>query len=247
MLLGDYFSLRNHSTCYRFFLTNTHYSMDQDALFWAPTSDQIALIANGEFPRTHSLISKIRSFDSIVAIDGGLAFCDQEGILPHLIMGDFDSITNSLRSRYTSIPKINTPNQDHTDLEKAVQFLLQFNPKKIHVFAALGKRIDHTLTNICLLSCYPDKLIFETDEEILMALPPFYEFQCRIGTLLSLIPFNGTVTGITTKGLKWNLEQGSLSKEFVGISNLVIEQKVTLIHETGDLILIHQRGGLKGE
>ncbi len=204
---------------------------------WHPSSSTLVLIANAHFSDSPHFRDVLRKEHALIAVDGGLRHCKRLGIIPELIIGDFDSASSILRSHYSSTPQLETPDPNKTDLEKALEYLIGFNPIRIIVFAALGNRIDHTLTNICLLTRYPAKVIFETDQEKIWALEKNTVLNCQPGQQLSLIPFNGEVTGVTTRGLRWNLDKGTLNKQFVGISNVCIEKDVLIEHQTGDLVL----------
>lgn len=66
-------------------------------------------------------------------------------------------------------------------------------------------------------------------------------FACQAGQTISLIPFNGPASGITTTGLKWELGSTSLSqldKDFVGISNVCMGETFSLQISQGQLLCI---------
>lgn len=168
---------------------------------------------------------------SLIAVDGGLNVCQSA---PDLITGDFDS-ANCLDD-FPDVPKLYTEDQNKTDLEKALDYLFTFPVEKITILGACGKRLDHTLTNILLLTRYPKIISFKTATETVFALSTEDVFHCKKGQTLSLIPINGPVTSITTKGLKWELEEGELSREFIGISNIAMQNEVSLSFKSGDLI-----------
>jgi len=203
---------------------------------WHPSPHRkVAVIANGHF--SYSLLSAIKEFETLVAVDGGLVHCDRLSLTPSLIIGDFDSAPIELLKKYKTSAQLEALNQNKTDLEKTLEFLMSFPLEKITVFGALGHRIDHTLTNICLLTRYPGKVIFETESESLMALEKKSHISCKKEQTLSLIPFNGPAEGITTSGLKWNLTKGRLDKNFIGISNLCLEETLEIQFDSGDLVL----------
>lgn len=203
--------------------------------------DNLALVANGLITDLTATASLLRTFQTIIAVDGGLHHCDQMGIIPHALTGDFDSIPQNLLKKYLHIPQWCFPNQYKTDLEKTLEYLLPLTSGTITVFGALGKRTDHTLVNINLLTRYPKKVIFESETEKLYVLNKEEELFFKKGQTLSLIPLNGPVLNVTTQGLQWDLQQGHFDKYFMGISNVVIEQKVKIIYEKGDLLLCENR------
>lgn len=200
------------------------------------TSDSIVIVANGEKP-SKNLISPFLANSTLIAADGGLNTCIELGLIPELVIGDFDSLNQSILKKYPSIIQHKILDQNKTDLEKAFEFLFSFPVKKLTVFGALGARIDHTLTNICLLTRYPGKVIFETEYESCMALRKKSIISCKEGQKISLIPVNGEVKNINSKGLKWELNHSTLSKNFIGISNIALKKQIKIHYETGDMVI----------
>ena len=198
---------------------------------------KILVVANGEPPSGPLLQRLVEEHSQLVAVDGGVIACLQSGYTPHLLIGDFDSISEEIRRNLSHIQQVHTPDQDQSDLEKALAYLFASGAREITVCGAVGKRLDHTLTNICLLSRYPDKVKFENDAERCFALPRSSVLKCQIGQILSLIPASTSVTKVFSQGLKWELTGQSLSKNFVGISNVCLQEKITITFESGDLIV----------
>lgn len=204
---------------------------------WRPPTPTVALVANGSIVDLNVISQKIHAQGTIVAIDGGLLYCEQMKLTPSLILGDFDSASPALLQKYSTVSQWRNEDQNTTDLEKGLDFLAQFPLEKISVYGALGKRIDHTLTNITLLSRFPGKVLFETEKETLFVIDRKVSLTCYKGQTLSLIALNGNVTGITTSGLKWELENATLNKSFIGISNITSQETVHIAYETGDLLV----------
>ena len=197
----------------------------------------LILVANGEPPTPHHLSSLVKRSKGLIAVDGGLVVCDYAKLEPDLILGDFDSAPPHLLEKYSHIPQVLTPDQNKSDLEKTVEYLFNFPIGSLTVCGALGKRIDHTLLNIELLCRYPGKMKFESENEQCFALQKSCELICRVGQTLSLIPISSQVTGIITNGLKWELKKDTLNKDFMGISNVCLQEKITIKHEEGDLLV----------
>lgn len=208
---------------------------------WQPPFPDILMIANGEAPSPTLFAAHCNDKKTLVAVDGGLKACAQLGIVPHLIVGDFDSASTELRSSYTTAFQKHTPDQTKSDLEKALEFLFSFPVQSATVLGALGKRLDHTLANTCLLCRYPRKVLFATEEELCFALETKSELSCRIGQRLSLIPL-GAVKGISTQGLKWELANATLNSHFVGLSNVCLNTHVSIHFQSGDLIVCLESG-----
>lgn len=197
----------------------------------------LTLVANGTPPPPALLRTLAEMSEGVVAIDGGLVACERAGVEPDLILGDLDSAPPYLLDKYRHVPQIETPDQNKTDLEKAVDYLFNFRFEYLTVCGALGKRIDHTLTNICLLCRYPGKIKFESEDEMCFALPKMYVLECKKGQKISLIPVSSEVWGLSTQGLKWEIKNKTLNKDFVSISNEAIQEKIAISFEEGDLLI----------
>jgi thiamine pyrophosphokinase len=204
----------------------------------SPNDTSSALIANGHFEDLLFLAPSIKTHSRIVAVDRGLIYCKQLGITPDLIVGDFDSVPRSLLDEYAHIPSIALPKEkDETDLEIALEHELEIS-QKVTLFGALGKRIDHTLTNLLIALRYPERVVIETEQEIVFAIQGNVDIPMTIGQTISLLPINGPVTGITTRGLQWELANRTLDASFIGISNVCLQTPVQISIQQGILLCV---------
>jgi len=195
-----------------------------------------ALVANGEFLATPSLIQRIRSFNRLIAVDGGLNYCHRFNLTPEKIIGDFDSVDPSILTFFPTTPKkIYSKDKDQTDLQIALEEVLK-EENEVVIFAALGGRIDHTLSNVNLLSRYPGKVSIETEKQRLFVIDRSVILSCFLQQTISLFPLNGPVKDIVTSGLKWELNHATLDKHFIGISNIALKEEVFISVKEGDLL-----------
>ncbi|MDE3045117.1 MAG: thiamine diphosphokinase [Verrucomicrobiota bacterium] len=201
-----------------------------------------ALIANGHIGDPLQLLPLLKNYSRIVAVDGGLRYCKELGLTPHLILGDFDSASAALLEEYPTVLKLSFPkDKDQTDLELAIEHEFVEGASSLSLFGAWGERIDHSVTNLLLLSRYPGSIRLETEKEILFAIQGSVEISVFPGQTLSLLPVNGPARGITTKGLKWELNSGMLDYRFIGISNICLKDKVRISIREGILICCLQK------
>lgn len=86
----------------------------------------------------------------------------------------------------------------------------------------------------------PGDFIVQTEHERIFAISPEKpgEFQVDIGQTISLIPIGGPVHGISTQGLFWGLENATLDKNFIGISNIAVDQEISISVKEGRLLCI---------
>ena len=108
-----------------------------------------------------NVLSYVRDDDFVVCADSGVYHCLKLGINVDLLVGDFDSTdfetacTHDL-IKNSEVLKLNSM-KDDTDTEHAIDVVLNRGYNEILVFAAVGTRLDHTISNIFLLEKYLDK------------------------------------------------------------------------------------------
>ena len=116
-------------------------------LFFFMRYKNILIICNGEVPHSKIIKKFISLADLIVCVDGGANSALKLNISPDYIIGDMDSIKPLTAERFKNVKHIFKPDQDFTDLEKTLIYLQEFKPEIIHIFGAIGNRIDHSLSN----------------------------------------------------------------------------------------------------
>ncbi|NPV53363.1 MAG: thiamine diphosphokinase [Firmicutes bacterium] len=189
--------------------------------------------------------------DFIICADGGSGVVGRLDLIPHVMIGDFDStkpeVLESWRKKGVMI--LTYPREkDKTDTELAVDYALDLGINRIILLGALGGRIDHTLANIALLTSLAmrrvDGAIIDEHSEIRVIAPDHGEpdtltFQGNPGDLLSLIPITPLVKGVTTNGLAYSLRDAVLSfGSSLGISNVFCSQSATIRAASGLMLAI---------
>ncbi len=209
---------------------------------------RIVIFANGELPDAEKARALIRPEDVIVCADGGSRHAFALGLKPNLVIGDLDSI---LRADWAAVKADGIAVQQHphdkneTDLELALRYAVEQESTEVLVIGALGKRLDQTLGNITLLSdarlAGLDVRLDDGFEQVFFCRSQS-EVKGRVGDIVSLIPWGGTVEGVTTGGLKWALHSETLHPEKTrGISNEMVQPLAEVRIVSGLLLIIHRR------
>lgn len=117
---------------------------------------QIAVVANGEFPKQAAIIEYLHSSATIIACDGAINHLAANNTLADYIIGDGDSSSFTQMSKFVKNPYIQILDQNNNDLSKAIDFVEQTfgTQHPVVIFAASGLREDHALANIALLMQY---------------------------------------------------------------------------------------------
>lgn len=211
--------------------------------------DELALIfANGELTHPEAVRELARNAKLIIAADGGLAHVQSLGLKPNLIVGDLDSVTpDQVRWAEEQGCEIRRfpVDKDETDLELALRAAEEWGCKNVIITAALGGRLDQTLSNIFLMNlpCLSEieLRIDEGDQEVILILQSI-EVTGKAGDTVSLLPLSPIVRGITTSGLKYPLIDESLVFfQSRGISNRMLSNSAKIQIQSGILLCIHTR------
>ena len=206
---------------------------------------RILIFANGELPNMEKAHALVKADDYIICADGGTHHALALGLRPKLIIGDLDSVTDAeLQEANAKIVKY-PRNKNETDLELALNHALERKPTSMLIIAALGNRLDQTLGNISLLSdsrlATLDCRLDDGTEEVFFCRDSS-RVEGRRGDIVSLIPWNGAVKGISTNGLRWPLNNETLYPDKTrGISNEMLEAVAEVSIEVGLLLIIHRR------
>ncbi len=171
------------------------------------------IIANGQ-PCSETLMHELLEWSPfIVVLDGALQKALNLGIKFDVVLGDFDY--TDIRSIQAIIPPdtqiIHVPDQNKTDLEKGLEFLIEREIPAVNIVWATGKRSDHYINNIGTLARYHSKInmVMLDDHSKIFAIDSGFKKHKNKGDNFSLIPLN-EVTNISTSNLDWNLNNSDL-------------------------------------
>lgn len=186
--------------------------------------------------------------DSLIAVDGGLNHLLALTLIPNVLIGDMDSISQTAldEQRKSGVTVIQYPvEKDETDFELALQYVYQKRPVQVNVFAGSGGRLDHTLTNLSLASSvrFSDPTItFWSDDGEMYFIHRSRQVDGSAGDTVSLIPWGGEAVGVTTLGMQYSLNNETLYPDRSrGISNVMLTETVEVRIKSGRLLCIHQR------
>lgn len=206
---------------------------------------RIIIFANGNLPNLEKARTLIKPDDFIIAADGGTRHALELGLTPNVIVGDMDSLPSNFdHSTFDGEIVLYPKDKNETDLELAIDHALTLNPDQILILAALGGRMDQTLANIALLSnssLVTRNLKLTDGVEELFFCRDQVTVEGRSGDIVSLIPWQGEVTGVFTENLKWHLHHETLYPDKTrGISNEMTAEVATVSIKSGLLLIVHQ-------
>ncbi|MCL2754278.1 MAG: thiamine diphosphokinase [Oscillospiraceae bacterium] len=162
----------------------------------------------------------------VIAVDGGYDRLTECGIVPDLVIGDFDSLTGKLP---VTVETLRFPQEkDESDTELAVQEAIRRGCKAFRIYGALGGRLDHTLANIALMISlsergYDCRLIGEREWLTAVVSNSRFKLDCATGQTVSVFTADESAHGVTLTGFKYPLANAVLQRGTRGLSNEVTE------------------------
>ena len=187
--------------------------------------EPIAILANGAFPKKKEPLEALKNVSTLICTDGSANTLIEKNLSPQVIIGDMDSINNKFQFKGLKIPD---HNKNNTDLEKAIEWLIMNKICKVILLGATGNREDMTLVNHFLLFKYFNEI------DITM-ITDFFSISCNIGKksfnsfkgqIVSILPKKKTI--VTSKGLKFVLNNEKISQGGKTLSNLAIGKKFSI-------------------
>jgi thiamine pyrophosphokinase len=175
----------------------------------------------------------------IMAIDGGANQCENLQIIPDYIVGDFDSITPSVKEKYPNANIMYRPSQDLTDMEKALAIINDLNPRKITIFSAFGNRMDHTAGNLLIFQNLEINIPLEIIDNygLLRILHPGINRISGIpGKIVSLFSFR-PVKNLIIEGFKYTIKAEVYRDSFIGMSNIYQSESCAIQFDAGTVFI----------
>lgn len=164
-----------------------------------------------------------REGDLVIAADAGYQACLRAGVVPDLLLGDFDSMdppADFFRVRRLPVEK------DDTDTLAALRAGLEAGCGEFHIYGGTGgKRLDHTLANLQSLLflrrqgargwLYGDDFVWTVIESEALEVPGTVEWG-----LFSAFCLGDRAEGVDETGFQYPLENAVLTPDFpIGVSN----------------------------
>jgi thiamine pyrophosphokinase len=211
------------------------------------TVKKIFVVAGGELGGREFFRLKLAETapEAVICADGGARHLEAVGRIPDLVIGDMDSIDPGTLRRYEELGcRIvrHARSKDETDTELALQEALRLEPAEVWIWGAMGKRLDHTLANIFLLSrgmkqAVLVKLVDQWCEVFMIARKTVMEGEK--GQTVSLLPVTPKVTGVTLSGFEYPLKNSEMEMGYpYGVSNRLIENRGVIEIGSGLLLAI---------
>lgn len=214
----------------------------------------VVIICDGTFPKSEFPRYLIRTADFVICCDGALRkFLRNskdifgETKLPDLVIGDMDSLSASMKRKYSDII-VQVDEQEHNDQTKAFRWALEniSDIEHIYILGATGEREDHTIGNVSLLMEYARtfdlvgmgiEVEMITDHATIFAVTDTFEMDCGIGRSVSIFSPDNSLK-IHSEGLEWPLDNVVFDNWWKATLNKASADRVRLEFNHASIVLI---------
>ena len=198
------------------------------------------LVANAPLRWHPRLAALAASSRTLLAADGGANHLARIGLRPTAVVGDLDSISPETRAWLGEEMMVSRPDQDRTDLDKAIEFAFdELEITELIVLAAIGGRSDHDLGNLGLLArlAMGERLVFEGVDQKILAVEGAASLAATPGETWSFWTFDPAVR-VTIDGVRWPVENASLDPcKRPSISNQATAEEIS-VQSTGGAVVV---------
>lgn len=215
------------------------------------SSPKCFVIGAGDF-ELDNLPDYREDFDTLIAVDGGLSHCGRLSLEPDVIVGDFDSLEETLLEAVCEIEKRCPekvlrlkPEKDDTDMLVALKWGLARGCSVFEIYGGMGGRLDHTLANIqCLLYLKnqgAEGYLMGNKDCILTLTGESKCFQPSMEGYLSLFSLEKESI-VSIANMKYPLSSYAVTNDYpIGISNEFLPGKsgCVTVHAGAVAVLLH--------
>lgn len=203
------------------------------------------IIGSGDVHDPIQLKEEALKHDFVLCADGGIKHTYDLDIHVDLIIGDLDSVDKKFDdyiSRH-QIPVEKYPiEKNATDVELAIDYLVEQEFKVITFMGVLGGRIDHTLANIFLLKSLAKRNVIGRivdDKNVVYYSDDTLNLTKKAGFYVSLVPLSETGIIVTLNGFYYTLKKEHIPFGSAhGISNYIVDHEGTIsIHDGAALVI----------
>ena len=199
---------------------------------------QTIILADGAFPKNEKLLKLLRDAERVICCDGAAQNLIGFGREPDAIVGDMDSLSSELKSRFRDKIFPST-DQETNDLTKAFEYCLMKNYQDVAIIGATGKREDHALGNISLLADYAMRIgsiCLLTDYGRIDAVHASKNFESIPGQQVSIFSLTPD-TCITAHGLRYPILGKCFTSWWQGTLNETVGDNFRLEMDKGCLLV----------
>jgi len=204
----------------------------------------IAIVAGGDL--FTQFVPDITGADMVIGADRGALWLIQQGIVPDIALGDFDSISQTEKGQVQRVSKktiVFPKNKDATDLELAADEAIRHTPYAVYIYGALGKRFDHSVGATHVLSKLVSHNIYgeivDNYNKINIVRRKLILTKDAAYPYVSVLPFSVAGVTVTLTGFAYSLTRTQLTSGISrGISNEITSDTAQITVHDGIALAI---------
>lgn len=188
-------------------------------------------------------VNLVKNSSYFICADSGANFAYKFHVKPKYILGDMDSISQSVLDYFSDIEKITyQPEKAFTDTEIAIEKCKEEGFTNIILCGGIGSRMDHSINNVLSMIRYRNEgvnlhiynhrqlLFFATREQFI---------EDKVNWTMGLVPMTPVVKKCTIEGCYYPLEKRDIYwGDSLTISNIVTDKKARITFEDGELLVV---------
>jgi len=195
-------------------------------------------------------VAVANSTDYVIAVDHGYLLAQAVGCRIDEVVGDMDSLApfKVAEAAAAGAVVVEYPTEkDASDLELALRRAIAVpNVSKVMVFGigtspVRPRRPDHGAINLAVLAnpelaAVPIEIYFDGAQ--VRVVHNTFSIDAPVGTTVSLLAVGGDATGVTTDGLRWALDDATLTPfQAWGLSNEIASSPASVSVTTGVVLV----------
>ncbi|HUZ18120.1 MAG TPA: thiamine diphosphokinase [Spirochaetia bacterium] len=183
---------------------------------------------------------------TIIAADSGFDLAVSYGVTPDYLVGDQDSIRQLKKAQKMLKPDrifAFDREKDETDTEIGLRILHERKEMPAAVIGGGGGRLDHIIGLLALFDREVRPKHWFTDRDEVIEISEREVFTSMKGRTCSFFPVGEAPCRMVSTGLRWPLKGLTWRHGDVGISNVGVNEEVTIEMLSGRLIMVRSLAG----
>lgn len=194
--------------------------LPQCEIFPTSAAQELLFVSGGRAPNGDWL-RRVAGGRKIFCVDSGVEVCRACGLVPNVLLGDFDSASASgvEWARAKKIPVEEYPaDKDFTDTQLALRRAAEiFGEHVALVTGCFGGRLDHLYSTLFTCAGSGQKIFLADEREVVAFVTGGGRVEItfrQIPHAVSLLPMTSRCQGVTTRNLHWELDGATLRQNF---------------------------------
>lgn len=199
---------------------------------------KVIIIANGHYPTKKQSLDLINKSDIVICCDGAIDKCMLHGILPSVIVGDGDSMSEEQRKALKRL-FVQDSSTEYNDLQKAFKYCQQQGYKEVTIVGCEGEREDHFIANLSIMVTYSEEMdiVMITDYGEFQVIRKSTTFTSKPGQQVSIF-CKDTELPLTFEGLKYPVNNRCFKHFWEGSLNEALNNRFTItLHKEGVVLV----------